>query len=192
MPASRVPLSLRRKVSPGLWLFTGANGSFVHAFGVGIVVFGLYGTIVLHRYERPHHSWILYLLGPWVFPELVAACFALSPFRPYRGLVFLQRTGPVDQDDPVAMRLVELLKSAEARRQLWRHALKVSAILSGLMLVAAALLYFLGGSLTWSLAPADLGSIALGLMGSFMAVSSSYIGWALTTWVERETTGNRE
>ena len=81
------------------------------------------------------------------------------------------------------MRLVELLRSQEARHQLWRQALQLSGMLFTLMLVLALLRR---GSLDWSLSPTDLGGVAFGLMGSFIAMSSNYIGWALTTWAKRE------
>jgi hypothetical protein len=186
MPANSVPPNLARRVSPGLLMFTGASGIFMKCFGIALAVLGLYGTIVLHRGERPHHSGVLYLVGPWVFPEVVAACFALSPFRPYRGIVFIQKTQDIDPSDPVAMRLVELLKSQEARHQLRCQALQLSGILFALMLLPA---FLLRGSLSWSFSPTDLGGVALGLMGSFIAMSSSYIGWAFKTWVEREARG---
>jgi hypothetical protein len=81
------------------------------------------------------------------------------------------------------MRLVGLLRSKEARHELWRGALLISALLFALMSAFAILLK---PQLSWSVSPADLGGVALGLIGSFIALSSIYIGWGLTTWAKSE------
>jgi hypothetical protein len=186
MPASRtsIPPQLVRKISPGLLVFTGAGGLFAKVFGMGLTVFGLFGSVVLHRGEHPHHSVFLYLFGPWVFPSIVALCFTFSPFRPYRGVVYMGKTRSIDASDPVAMRLAELFKSSEARRHLWFQTLKFSGTLFVVMVVLAIALRH---SLSWSPSPMDLGSAALATTGSLVALSADYIGWGLTTWASRET-----
>ena len=180
---------LSPKISPGLLVFTGTSGTVMKGFGISLAIFGLYGTIVLHRGEYPHHSALLYFLGPLIFPTLAAACYTLFPFQPYRGIVYAEKTYDVDREDPSIARLLELLKSREARIHIWAEAFRVGAILFCSMAAFAAIEK---RSLTWSFSPEDFGGVALGLMGSVIAVSSGYIGWGLTIWAQRERVSRTE
>lgn len=152
-------------------------------FGMGMMIFGLYGTIVLHSGEIPSHNGFMYLLGPWIFPSLVAACYAAMPFRPYRGIVYTEKTRDVDTNDPIVMRLVALFKSKEALGHLWIQTLQFSAIIFFVMGILAIIMR---KSLTWGPAWNDLGGSALALTGSFLALTADYIDWCLMTWAERE------
>ena len=185
MAANRIaiPRQLAKKISPGLQVFVGGGGTVVKIFGVAIATFGLYGTIVLHPGESPHHSLLVFLFGPWIFPSVVALCYSFSPFRPYRGVVYLQRTREVDSNDPVAMRLVHLFESGEARCHLWRQTLKLSGVIFLIMVALAAVLR---RSLSWLPSATDIGGAALALTGSLLALSADHIGWGLTTWARRE------
>lgn len=171
------------KVSPGLLLSVGSAGTFMKIFGLGLAVLGLHGTLVLHPGERAHHSGFMYLLGPWVFPGLIALIYTFSPFRPYRGGAFVQKKRDIDTNDPVVVRLAELYKSSEARRHLWRQALKLSGILFFVMGVLAIVLRH---SLSWSPSPIDLLGVVFACMGSWIVLATDYIGWGLRSWVEAE------
>lgn len=179
-----IPRECGSDISPGLLMFAdGPTKKFFRSFGILLGVFGLYGTLVLHQGERPHHSALMFLLGPWIFPSLVALCFTFSPFRPYRGIVYLQNTRDVDVSDPAILRLISLFKSPEAKRQLWRQTFNLSAII---FVVLAALAIIMRKSLTWLPSMTDLGGSALALVGSLVAVSSDYIGWCIATWLRQE------
>ena len=162
--------------------------------GIGMAAIGLYGPITVHA----DHNGYLYLLGPWIFPTIVAILHTLVPFRPYRGFYWGKNMREVDQHDPVVMRLVELYKSDEARRLVWHESLKISGILFAILGTAA---FLLRDSLNWTLPSLQnqflwtqrqgpghwfwVGSIG-SFIGCYLALSAAYVRWGLTTWAERE------
>jgi hypothetical protein len=204
MPAqkkSMLPPELARKISP--WMVNSAE--MTSAVGksafIGLAAFFLFGGPV--SITNPDHSGIVYLLGPWVCPSLIAlfwsALFARTHVRILRGSPFSKHSYVDTGDDPVVMRLAELLNSKEARRHLWHESLKLSCILFAILGTAAILLR---DSLYWTL-PAPQNqfllnrragepgfSFWLGLLGcsmfTFLILGSDYYRWCLTTWADRE------
>lgn len=185
---SVIPPSLRRKVSPGLVMFVDEQRA-VKSVGMLFAVFGLYGPVVGHT----EHNAFLYLLGPWVCPSLFTLFWSSVPHRPYRGQ-FYSGFGDVDSADAAVMRLVELYKSDEARRQMWRESLHLSLVLFAILGPAA---YFLRDSLIWVLpSPGNRFLWARGhwfwvgftlcFIGSFLKVAGGFTRWCLTTWALRE------
>lgn len=185
---SVIPATLRRKVSPGLVMFVDEQRA-VKSVGFLLAVFGLYGPVVGHTY----HSAFLHLLGPWVCPSLFTFFWSSVPHRPYRGQ-FYSGVRDVDTRDPSVMRLVELYKSDEARRRMWRESLHLSLILFAILGTAAL---FLRGTLMWVFpspgnkflwAPGHwfwVGFI-LCFIGSFLWVAGGFTSWCLKTWASRE------
>jgi len=189
-----IPPALRRKISSALLMSVGRDGRALKMLGIGLAAAGLYGPITVN----PDHNGVLYLLGPWIAPTVVALLYTFVPFRPYRGVFWAKNMHEVDEHDPVVMRLVELYKSDEARRHVWHESLKISGILFAILGTAA---FLLRDSLNWTL-PSSLNQFLwtqrqgpghwfwVGFIGSFigsyLALSAAYIGWGLTTWVERE------
>jgi hypothetical protein len=179
------PRNLKVKISPSLFLAYGRSGVFMKLFGIGLAAMGLHGTLVLHPGEQPHHSGLMFLIGPWFFPAIVVIGYTFFPFRPYRGTRFVEKKRDIDVTDPVVMHLVELFKCTEARRHLWcRTFLGISGILFLVMGLFAVLHRH---TLSWSLSPVDLGGAGLAIGGSLIAVSADLISWGLKTWAERET-----
>jgi hypothetical protein len=192
MPAANkalIPPKLRRKVSPGLLVAVDERRA-IQGLGIGLAALGLYGPITVHA----DHNGFLYLLGPWICPSVFAIFWVSIPHRPYRGQFYDKTMHDVDTNDPSVMRLVELFRSDEARRQLWHESLKLSAILFTILGTAA---FLLRDSLHWNLpsGPNRFLStrgqwfwvgIILCFIGSFLSLGSSYSGWCLTTWAIRE------
>lgn len=157
--------------------------------GIFLAGFGLLGPVA----GRTDHNGFLYLLGPWVCPSVFTLLWSLLPHRPYRGQ-FYSGMRDVDTNDAAVMRLVELYKSNEAKRQLWRESLRLSSILFAILGTAA--LWF-RHSLTWVFpspqnrflwAPGHwfwVGFI-LCFIGSCLTVAGGFTSWCLTTWAERE------
>jgi hypothetical protein len=182
-----LPRELSRKISPAFSLAMGAAGRFMQGFGIVLAATGLHGTLVLHRGEAPHHNALMFFIGAWVFPALAAVGFTFSPFRPYRGVPYMEKRTDVDVDDPVVMRFVELFRSSEGMRHLWsRSFLKISGILFGVMGLWALVD---PETLSWGLSPVDLGGAGFAIGGSFIAIGFDHIRWGLTTWAEREVGG---
>jgi hypothetical protein len=119
---SGIPRELRGKISP---LIVGVIRikRFMVPFGIALTIFSLYGPVIRHR----DHNAIRYLLGPFVVSSVAGLYFTVFPFRSYLGNVYVERSGKVDTSDPVVMDLVEIYKSAAARRFLWLAAMKLSA-----------------------------------------------------------------
>jgi len=185
-----IPPELRRKISPGLLMFTGGNGRAFRILGIGLAAFFLYGPIA----ANPDHNGFLYLLGPWICPGVAALIWSSVPHRPYRGVFYEKNTRDVDTGDPVVMRLVELYRSDEVRYHLWHETLKLSCIL---FLILGTAAFLLRNSLNWTLpSPQNdfLGSVGHGfwirlvlcIIGSLLALWSDCTGWCLTTWARRE------
>ena len=111
-----------------------------------------------------------------------------------RGEPYIDLPREVDKSDPVVMRLVELFKSDEARRHIWRQTLIWSAIL---LLVVCTLAILSPNPLNWT-PPSPRNhflltgnhSFGVGLIffgfGSMFVVFGDYVGWALKTWAQRE------
>lgn len=83
----------------------------------------LYATIV----GPPHRSEWVYLLTAGLGPVAVAIWYIIFPINPYRSMTAI-REGMRDKDknDPDAMEVVALLKSAKARRFLLNRAWRLS------------------------------------------------------------------
>lgn len=95
------------------------------------------------------------------------------------------------------MRLVELYKSREARRHVWKQALTLSGILFAIVWTAAIMLR---NSLNWELPSSKNGYLYpghgpgswfwVGLIGcslfSFVALAADHVGWVIGTWASQE------
>lgn len=187
-----LPQELKRKISPGLHTMVAEHSAFLRLFGLGFSVLLLYGPVA----GMPDHNGFRYLLGPWICPAIVAAYRTIVPFRPFRGTTFVEHTHDVDRTDPAVMRLVELYKSSEAVRYLWKQTMKFAAVLFVIMGFIALLTR---GSLRWSF-PYSLDGAAAsdtarywfwmgwigGCLGAFIALMTDYIRWGLMTWAQRE------
>lgn len=187
-----LPQELKRKISIGLHTMVAEHSDFLRLFGLGFSALLLYGPVA----GVPDHNAFRYLLGPWICPAIVAAYRTIVPFRPFRGTTFVEHTFDVDKTDPAVMRLVELYKSSEAVRNLWKQTLKFAAILFVIMGFLALLTR---GSLRWSFPYSLDGTVVSdtarywlwmgwigGCVGSFIALMTDYIGWGLMTWPQRE------
>lgn len=195
-----LPAELARKISP--WMVNSAEmtGTVGKSAFIGLAAFFLYGGPV--SITNSDHSGFVYLLGPWVCPNLISlflsALFGMTHFRVYRRSPFSEHSN-VDTGDPVVMRLVALFNSDEIRRHLWHESLKLSSILFAILGIAAILLR---DSLYWTL-PSPQNqfllnrrtgepgfSFWLGLLGcamfTFLVLASDYIRWGLMTWAKRE------
>src|SRR5690348_5424076 len=178
---NKIPLHLRSKVSSLLFLM--ADWSFRTA---GYLIIGT-GAFVLFTFPgnvSGTHSLSCYLLGP-LSPALPALWYTLRPFKPYRGNPFSQGGArPVDQNDPAVMRLVELFRSHEGKRALWRSAAKESAILYLFAVVFAVLNL---RPLNWDLDPLSIAiPIGFGSLFSLVWFGTDYVSWGMRTWIQRE------
>jgi hypothetical protein len=84
------------------------------------------------------------------------------------------------KSDEDAKELVELFRSKAARQFVWRTAGKISAVL---LLLIALTMVLVRNSLNWSFPSPWLGQ---GLIGSFVALGSEYVGWGLRRWTSQE------
>ena len=195
-----IPAVLVRKVSP--WMINTAEitGPLGKTTLIGILVFFLYGPVGIGKSD---HNGFTYLIGPWVFPNLIALLWSLRlrklPFRIFRGSPFAKHKFANGSDDPAVMRLVLLSTSTEARRHVWFEALKLSSILFAI-LGSAALIF--RNSLNWTLPSIQnhfLSARRVGEPGSwfwlsiigcpiftFLIVASDHTRWCLVTWAKRE------
>jgi len=195
-----LPAELARKVSP--WMVNSAEmtGTVGKSAFIGLAASLLFGAPV--SITSPDHSGLVYLLGPWVCPSLIAlflsALLARTHFKVYRGSPFSGHSN-VDTSDPAVMRLDRLFNSDEIRRHLWHESLKLSGTFFAILGTAA---FLLRNSLYWTL-PSPQNqfflnrragepgfSFWLGLFGcsmfTFVILVSDYIRWGLTTWADRE------
>jgi hypothetical protein len=195
-----LPPDLARKISP--WMVNSAEmtGVVGKSVLIGIVAFLLYGPVGTGKSD---HNGFAYLLGPWIFPTLIALLWSRllswKRFRVYRGTPFAGHSYVDTGDDPAVMRLATLFNSNEARRHLWRETLKVSVILFAIL--GAATIVF-RDSLNWTLpSPGNqfLATRMVGAPGSwfwltligcpiftFLLLTSDYQRWCLITWAKRE------
>ena len=181
-----VPREVSRKISPGLLWFAGRPGI--------LLGFTLTGLSFVAPSVHPDRDGFFYLLVPWFCPGVAAIFFTFVPFRPDRGLPTTGDYREVDRQDPVVMRLVALLKSAEARRHIWTRAALYWAILS---LVSAILSFVFRQSIRY-VPPSPQNHfflsnnepfwfvIVMSCLGSYIALWSDYVGWGLKTWAARE------
>lgn len=174
-----IPPELRRKVSQSLLMFTGLQGIFMRVMCVGVAAFGLSVA------SSNNGLWIM--AGACICPSAVAVFYMSFPLRPYRGNFYAKDMHDVDVSDPVVMRLVELLKSTEARRHLWSQAVKLSGIL---FVITWAEAIFFWGSVNWSFSfPSSRfwGFLVFCFILCFAGLSVDHTNWGLNTWARRET-----
>lgn len=180
-PATKgaIPPELRRKVSQSLLMFTGGAGVFFRILMIGTAAFGLYAA--------SNHNAFWFLVGALICPSAVAILYTFIPLRPYRGDFYAKDMHEVDTNDPVVMRLMGLLRSVEARRRIWRQAVKLSGILFAIACVATILLW---GPTRWSFSLSSSRFwgflLALCFPSCFGALSVDHTDWGLTTWASRE------
>jgi hypothetical protein len=194
-----IPRELARKISPWMVNTAEMTGAVGKTALIAIVAFQLYPV------GSPYvdHNGFVCLLGPWVFPTLIAFLWSLRlaklPFRIFRGSPFAEHTFVDTGDDPTVMRLARLCKSDEARRHVWYEALKMSSILFVVLGTAA---FLQRDSLNWAYPspknhflstarPGEPGSwFWLSLLGSpifmFLVLMSDHTRWCLMTWAKRE------
>jgi hypothetical protein len=89
----------------------------------------------------------------------------------------------LDEQDPDARRLVEILRSRESRRFLLLTEVKFTAVLLIIMTVSAVIHW---KSLHWSWRSSeDLAAIILvGAIGCLLAIFGEHLRWAVRTWVK--------
>jgi hypothetical protein len=194
-----LPPELARKISP--WTVNGAEmtGTVGKTALTGIVAFLLYPV------GSPYvdHNGFVCLLGPWVFPMLIAFLWSVRlkklPFRIFRGSPFAAHAFVDTGEDPAIMRLAALCKSEESRRHLWHEGLRMSTILFVILGTAA---FLQRDSIDWAYPSSQnhfLSTARPGEPGSwfwmaplgcpiitFLILSSDHIRWCLMTWAKRE------
>jgi hypothetical protein len=195
-----LPPELARKVSPLLVNSAEVAGAVGKSALTGVAAVSLYGPVGIGFSD---HNGFFYLLGPWVCPILSAlfwsAVLARVRMRVYRGTPFSEPTYVDTGDDPIVMRLAELLNSNEARRHLWHETLKESSILFAILGTAAFLLRDSlswvypspGNHFLWTARRGELGSwfwfgLPICLFSTFVILVSDYHRWCLMTWAKRE------
>lgn len=203
-----LPPELARRISQ--WTVNGADmaGAVGKTAFMTIAVFLLSGYAPAWTGNADYNGFLL-LLGPWVCPGFVAllwsARLARLPFRVYQGSPFGNRIYVDTGGDPVAMHLVQIYKSDEARRHLWQETLRLSIILFVILGVAAILQR---DSLNWAYPspenrflfffPTNARGVPgehfwFGLFGCclflFIVLTSDYYRWCLVTWAKREASG---
>jgi hypothetical protein len=174
------PPSLKDKI-PRLSLMFVEQRIFCLILGFALYACSLNGPVV----GKPDHNGFRYLIGPFVCALIAASFFVLRPFNPYRGpaarLAGLERA---DESDPEARRLVELFRSSQAHRFIWRTSAKMAVVCFLLMrLITLAD----RNSMDWSISsswtvPGLMGSC----IGSYIAIGKEYIGWGLKVWAKRD------
>ena len=198
---SILPPELARKISPFTVNVAEMGGPTAKIVFMAVAGFVLYGSGM--GIAEPDHNGYVYLLGPWVFPYLIAilwyARLVKLPWKLYRGSPFGAHTFVDTSKDPAAMRLAVLFKSDEARQHLWRETLGTSLILFAVL--GAAAVYY-RHSLNWTL-PSPQNQFLLnrrigGPGGSFwfsvtccswamfMMLIPDFYRWCLRTWAKRE------
>ena len=190
-----LPPELARKISPWMVNIAEMTGPVGKTALIVAMALSLYGP--------DDHNGFLYLLGPWVCPALFSCCWsailARRRFRIYQGSPYSQSRFVDTGDDPVVMRLAEIFNSSEARRHLWHETLRISSILFVILGTAA---FLLRDSLNWAYpSPGNqfFWTARVGVPGvwfwiglffctvcAFLALSSDYHRWCLTTWAKRE------
>lgn len=186
-----VPSYLRHKIAPTPLLFAPGERKFLKVICTGFAACALWGPV----FREPN----VFLLfgGPWAcaIPPILFMTFL--PYRPARGTPFTGYWKSVDVNDPVVLRLVAIFKSNEARKHLRGQAAKMSGILFAIL---GSLGWALHNYLIWVLPSHENGFLRqgrgsaywfwLGLFATsicfFLALSTDQIGWAITTWAERE------
>jgi hypothetical protein len=167
-------------VPPMVFMFL-EQRSFWTLFGIVFCIFTLIGPLFGH----PDHNIYRYLLAPLVCPIAPALYFVLKPFNPYKGPA-ARLSGMTDRDksDQDAKCLVQLFRSKEAQRFIWRTTAKISGVLFLLMSIMTTVVR---DSLNWSFSSRGLGPGLMGcVLGSFIALGAEYVGWSLTTWARRD------
>jgi len=152
--------------------------TFWTLLGMGLVVLMLHGRVV----GPPDYNVLLYLLGPWLCPAMVATYYYFKPFSPYRvNAAQIADLADYEFRDPDARRLVELFQSKEAQRFLLKATLKLSGRLFGIMLLFAVLHRH---NLTWT---STWLSVCAGLIGggigSFIVLMVELSDWGIKRWL---------
>ena len=161
---------------------------FFSGFCLVLGAFFLYGPIPARVAD---HNGLRYLLGPWIGPLVGLGICLLFPTNPYRGIRSREQSlYRLDERDPEARRLTELLRSPECRRVAFVAAMKVAAIWCA-VLAGAAILF--RASLQWDLiSPGSFWGYGGGTLFAWLFIRLQATGWALTTWWEEaDQTGNR-
>lgn len=176
----RLPSALSAVVPPSVRTFAGQY-PFSKWFGITIAVLVLYGPVIGQHVD--HNGW-RYLFGPLISTAAAGIYFVLWPPNHYRGYsARLAGMAGLDARDPNAARLVSLLRSKSARIVVWRASINV------LVIETSAMAFLLAFSIetdqvTWALSSSWFWpGLLLCFLGSFMAVGSELLAWALRTWM---------
>jgi hypothetical protein len=190
-----LPPELARKISPWMVNIAEMTGPVGKTALITAMALSLYGP--------EDHNGFLLLFGPWLCPTLIACCLsailARRRFRIYQGSPYSQSRFVDTGEDPVVMRLADIFNSTDARRRLWQETLKISSILFVILWTAVL---FLRNPLNWAYPSPEnqffwtaragvpgVGiwpGIAVCSIFAFLAISSDYHRWCLTTWAKRE------
>lgn len=172
----RIRDDLRRKV-PRITLMFVDQHVFWTIFGLGLAVFALHGPVA----GRTDYNGLRYVLGSCLCPVIAAACHLQWPYNPYHGTwARLASMTDNDKSDPESERLVELLRSVEARRFLVRTAAQIASVL---FLAMGVLAIFHWQSLSWTWLSPWLGQgLILGSFGAWAALKTQYLKWGIERW----------
>jgi hypothetical protein len=154
--------------------------TFWTIFGLGLATFFLYGPVA----GKPDHNGWRYLLAPLICPWVPAVWYIWRPLHPYSGYRGRWGTlGPMlwkDKTDPECARLVELLRSEDARRYQTATAQRF-ALMMFLPLAIAALV--LRKQLDWSISSFwQMQGLLGAIIGTWIAVFANLLTWGLRTW----------
>jgi len=145
--------------------------------GLGVVLCG----ISVYLFSRFPNGWVR-LIPPAAGPIVVAVFLTIRPWNPY-GSLYASLAGISSEtvkDDPAAQRLLTLLRSADARRVVWR-----TAVLTSLSLLS---LVWLGATLTDAPSSWDVPYFGLAVFVVVQALLSGHLflhcllRWALQAW----------
>ncbi len=171
-----LPDRLRRKVPPVFFMCVEQRG-FWTLFGLALCFIGLYTDVP----RAGARNGYLCFLGPVVVPAMVALRYKLFPLNPYRTVAGrIMPAGIESEEDPDRKRLVDLLRSIEARRFTLLQSMQLSAIL---VLTSTLVPLFWRAPLVWThtFDPLVIGSIVC-FIGALIFVNTKLVCWALKKW----------
>ena len=176
----KIPSHLKSKISPGMLYFLGIRGIFFR------IMFIALAGLLLHIVSDPNG--FTYVAGAFLCPIAIAVFLSFVPLKPYRGTLYVEKVHDVDRSVPAVMRLVELLKSNEARRHIWLQ----SAILSPVLFLVG-LGFREGQPATWSLSLSALHfqcgiCLVMCFVSCLTLLGGDLTAWAVKTWASREPT----